>query len=103
MTGYTTESITMTIGRDLTDSDVYVCLVQDSQKLEKKVTDKTYEDGVTTLVASLTQAETGRFNVDGSVSVMLNWINASGMRGASDVKVIPTFENLMAKVIQYGA
>lgn len=110
MIRYTTPALEFDVEAvDLTENlDVYVSLEQGCVELEKKNADLTMtavtHDNITDthIVLVLTQEETARFNLRASVSVQVNWIDASGIRGATEIKTIPVMRNLLDKVISYG-
>ena len=112
MIRYTTPTIPLVVeGKDLTDNlDVYVTLEQEVNRVELTkcgtdliLTTTTHEQTTDTNVSfTLTQEETAMFNLRASVSVQVNWIDASGIRGATEIKTIPVMRNLLDKVIEYG-
>lgn len=106
---YTTASIPLTVeGVDLSSQDVYVTLEQGSIELTKTgldliITTETHgQETDTDIVFTLTQAETAMFNHDKSVMIMVNWINESGTRDATEIKNISVMRNLLDRVITYG-
>ena len=109
MINYTTPSITLEVEAvDLTDNDVYVTLHQGNYRMTKKGTDlvistETHEQITDTVITFvLTQEESASFVYDKKVSVQVNWINASGVRDATEVKTIGVMRNLLDEVIAYG-
>lgn len=104
MIRYTTPTITLYVRHiDLIDEhEVYVTLKQGSVKLTKEDADVTIADGTMTIVVTLSQTETGQFKANLPVQVQVNWIDSSGIRGATKIATINTFENLLDEVITYG-
>ena len=109
MINYTTPSISLTVeDKDLTGQDVYVSLEQGTIELTKKGTDLTISTSThgqitdTDIVLVLTQEESAMFKFNSSVAVQVNWINSSGVREATDIKVIGVMRNLLDEVIAYG-
>ena len=105
MINYTTPTITLTVeGADLTGQDVYVTLEQSGVELTKSGADLTlsYEDGDTTIVLSLTQEESAAFDYEKKAQVQVNFINAAGVRDATNIAQISVFKNLLDKVVNYG-
>lgn len=108
MIRYTTPILPLEVeGVDLTDNeDVYVTLEQGGLELTKKGSDLTVQyDGetdISTITFSLTQEETAAFNLNRAVDVQVNFINASGLRDATNIATLPVLRNLLDKVISYG-
>ena len=110
MINYTTPAIPLIVeDRDLTQGqDVYVSFEQGPTELTKTGTDLTITTssrGTITdsnIVLVLTQEETAMFNLKQAVNIQVNWINASGVREATEQKRISVFRNLLDKVIAYG-
>ncbi len=109
MINYTTPSITLEVEAvDLTDNDVYVTLNQGNYKMTKKGTDlvistETHEQITDTVITFvLTQEESASFVYDKSVAIQVNWINASGVRDATEIKTVGVMRNLLDEVIAYG-
>ena len=110
MINYTTPAIPLIVeNKDLSSGyDVWVSLEQNKKKLEKKnsdliITAETHgQQTDTNIILTLTQEESGSFDFGKSCSVMVNWIDASGVRGATEMKTIPVMRNLLDRVIQYG-
>jgi len=110
MINYTTPAIPLIVeDRDLTQGqDVYVSFEQGPTELTKTGTDLTITTssrGTITdsnIVLVLSQEETAMFNLKQAVNIQVNWINASGVREATEMKRIGVFRNLLDKVIAYG-
>ena len=109
MINYTTPSISLTVeNRDLTSQDVYVTLEQGNIELTKTgadlviTTDTHNQITDTNIVFVLSQEESAMFAFNASVAVQVNWINSSGVREATDIKVIGVMRNLLDEVIAYG-
>ena len=110
MINYTTPSISLVVESvDLTGNDVYVTLEQGSHELTKTgsdliiTTDTHGQQTDTEIVFTLSQTESAAFNFGKSVSVQVNWINASGVRDATEIKTIGVMRNLLDEVIEYGS
>ena len=110
MINYTTPSISLVVESvDLTGNDVYVTLEQGSHELTKTgsdliiTTDTHGQQTDTEIVFTLSQTESASFNISKSVSVQVNWINASGVRDATEIKTIGVMRNLLDEVIEYGS
>ena len=110
MINYTTPSISLVVESvDLTGNDVYVSLEQGSHELTKTgsdliiTTDTHGQQTDTEIVFTLSQTESAAFNFGKSVSVQVNWINASGVRDATEIKTIGVMRNLLDEVIEYGS
>ena len=90
------------------DKAEYVSFEQGHTELTKTGTDLTITTssrGTITdsnIVLVLTQEETAMFNLKQAVNIQVNWINASGVREATEMKRIGVFRNLLDKVIAYG-
>ena len=109
MIRYTTPTISLIVeGVDLTGQDVYVTLEQGSKELTKSGSDLTIttttEDSVTDTNISfvLSQAESATFRFNLAVNVQVNWISASSVRAATEIKTISVMRNLLDEVIEYG-
>lgn len=106
MINYTTPTITLIVESvDLTDGqDVYVTLQQGNFELTKSGDDLTMTlDGEdTTIRFTLTQEQSAAFRFNASVGLQVNWINASGVRDATEIKTIGVMRNLLDEVIAYG-
>lgn len=114
MIRYTTPSITLLVeDMDLTQGqDIYVSLEQGPEanpiSLEKRETDLTITTDThgqitdTNLVFVLSQEESAMFDLNAAVKVQVNWIDASGVRQATEIRNIPVFRNLLDRVIGYG-
>ena len=108
MIRYTTPILPLEVeGIDLTDNeDVYVTLVQGSIELTKRDSDLTIEYSaeteISTITFSLSQEETAAFSLTKAVDIQVNYINASGVRDATNIAIIPVLRNLLDKVIRYG-
>ena len=108
MIRYTTPILPLEVeGIDLTENeDVYVTLKQNDVELTKRGSDLTVqyngESDISTITFSLTQEETAAFNLNKAVDVQVNFINASGVRDATNIAIIPVLRNLLDKVIRYG-
>ena len=106
---FTTPTITLTVeGVDISSQDVYVTLEQGKQELTKTGADLTIstqtEEGVTDtiIVFMLSQEESALFRVNAPVSIQVNWISASGIRAATEIRTIPVMRNLLDEVVEYG-
>lgn len=109
MINFTTPTITLTVeGVDISSQDVYVTLEQGKQELTKTGADLTIstqtEEGVTDtiIVFMLSQEESALFRVNAPVSIQVNWISASGIRAATEIRTIPVMRNLLDEVVEYG-
>lgn len=107
MINYTTPSITLEVeGVDLTSRDTYVTIVQGSIELTKKGTDLTInydsQKDISTIVFSLTQKESASFQFARSAQLQVNFINASGVRDATNIASIDVLKNLLDEEISYG-
>lgn len=108
MIRYTTPILPLEVeGIDLTNNeDVYVTLKQNDVELTKRGSDLTVQyDGetdISTITFMLSQEETAAFSLDRAVDVQVNYINASGVRDATNIAIIPVMRNLLGKVINYG-
>ena len=108
MINYTTPTITLEVeGADLTSQDTYVTIVQGSIELTKKGSDLTisYDSTkeVSIIVFSLTQEESAQFAFSRSAQLQVNFINASGVRDATNIAQIDVLKNLLDEVITYGS
>lgn len=109
MINYTTPSISLTVeNRDLTSADVYVTIEQGFVELVKKGTDLTITTDThnqitdTNIVFVLSQEESAMFKFGQSAAIQVNWINASGVREATEIKGVGVMRNLLDRVIAYG-
>lgn len=109
MINYTTPTISLTVeGVDLSGMDVYVSLEQGQKELTKTGGSLIIEPIIgtgttdTSIVFALTQEESASFDFGKSVSVQVNFINASGVRDATEIKAVPVMRNLLDEVIAYG-
>jgi hypothetical protein len=110
MINYTTPAIPLIVeDRDLTQGqDVYVSFEQGFTELTKTGTDLTITTSSrgqitdSNIVLVLTQEESAMFNLKQAVTIQVNWINAAGVREATEQKRISVFRNLLDKVIAYG-
>lgn len=104
MIRYTTPAIPLTIeGKDITAHDIYVTFEQGSLELTKTGTDLvvSFSDPDTLITVTLTQEETAAFS-EAPVTVQVNWITSSGVRGATVKKTISVHGNLLEEVLAYG-
>lgn len=101
MIRFTTPTLQLTVDADLTGNKVFASLGQKGVKVTKEVDNFTVENNVTTVNMPLTQEDTGKFEATASVAVQVNWINATGDRGATDVQMVPSLQNLLDEVISY--
>ena len=76
----TTQDVTITIrGYDLTSSDIYVTFKQGAKILTKKtMTSVSYANSVTTIVLTLSQAETLYFENNKSGDLQVRWVDSNG-------------------------
>ena len=109
MINYTTPTITLTVvGVDLSEQEVYVSLEQNSVELTKTgndlmITTETVQQVTTsTITFVLTQAESAAFAYAKPVNVQVNWIDALGIRDATDIQSIPVMRNILDEVLTYG-
>lgn len=115
MIRYTTPAIPLLVeGKDLTQGqEIYVSMEQGPKDfptaaLEKRDSDLTISTEThgqitdTSITFTLTQEESAMFNLNQSVEIQVNWINASGVREATEIKRIPVMRNLLDRVIAYG-
>lgn len=108
MINYTTPSITLEVEDvDLTAQDVYVTIVQGSIELTKSGQALTIsydsETEVSTIVFTLSQAESAQFAFSRSAQLQVNFINASGVRDATNIAQIDVLKNLLDEEITYGS
>lgn len=107
MINYTTPSITLEVeGADLTTQDVYVTIVQGSVELTKSGTALTIsydsQKDISTIIFVLSQEESASFAFSKSAQLQVNFINASGVRDATEIAQISVLRNLLDEVIAYG-
>ena len=104
MIRYTTPTITLTISNfTLPDeANVYVTLKQGTTLLTKNEITYAQTQTCSTFSITLTQEETGSFKTSSPVQVQVNWITSAGVRGATKIATIASFENLLDEVIDYG-
>lgn len=105
MINYTTPTITLVVeGADLTGQEVYVTLEQSGVELTKNGEDLTLstEGEDTIIVFTLTQVESAYFDYERKAQVQVNFINAAGVRDATNIAQISVFKNLLDKVVNYG-
>ena len=108
MIRYTTPILPLEVeGIDLTQNeDVYVTLEQGCIELTKKGTDLTVQynsqTDISTISFTLSQEESAAFNINKSVAIQVNFINASGVRDATNIATVPVLRNLLDKVINHG-
>lgn len=109
MINYTTPTISLTVeGIDLSGMDTYVSLEQGAKKLTKTGADLIIEPVIgeettdTSIILTLSQAESASFDFGRNVSIQVNWISSSGARDATELKTIPVMRNLLDEVIEYG-
>lgn len=102
MIRYTTPTIPVEIEADFSLAEVIVSFVQDCIQLDKVIDDYTVADGVTTFNVELSQEETARFDAGKPVHVQVNAIFPDGIRVATNIQRIKTFENLLDQVVEYG-
>lgn len=103
MRRYTTPTLVLKVGKDLTGYDVYVSLAAPYYTPDPiKATDMTVEENVTTIRVPFDQKETAKLREKATVKLQVNWISASGVRGATDVVNLRVTENLLEEVITYG-
>ena len=76
----TTQEIRITIkGWDLTGSDIYVTFKQGARILTKNIMDSvTFDNGVTTIILTLTQQETLSFDNNRTGQIQARWIDSNG-------------------------
>lgn len=108
MINYTTPSITLEVEHiDLTDNqDVYVTIVQGAVEMTKTGEALTIsynsQSEVSTIVFSLSQEESASFQFARSAQLQVNFINASGVRDATNIAQIDVLKNLLDEEISYG-
>lgn len=111
MIRYTTPTLDFRVkGIDLTvgNKDLWVSIEQGNVELEKRgadltVTTDTHEQVTDTLISvMLTQTESASFCENAKGLVQVNWIDENGVRGATNIKAIDIYRNLLNKVIEYG-
>lgn len=105
MIRYTTPTITLTIENFSfpEECDIYVTLEQGTNELTKSDAEITTSGNNSVIKVTLTQAESGSFKQCAPVYVQVNWIDSLGVRNATKIAQVTAFENLLDKVIQYGA
>lgn len=106
MVKYTTPTITLTVeGVDITPHDIYVSFAQGNVELHKSgddltVTTETHEQVTDTVITlTLSQAESAMFKPNNLVRVQVNWISATGVRAATEIKSVPALLNLLDEVL----
>ena len=109
MINYTTPTISLVVeGVDISAHDIYVSLEQGGKELTKTGTDLTVTTTTvqqvtnTNISFTLTQLESASFDFNRNVNVQVNWITASNVRGATEIKNISVMRNLLDEVIEYG-
>ena len=109
MINYTTPTISLTVeGRDLSSANVYVTLEQGCTELTKTGADLSISTSTrgqitdSTITFVLSQDESAMFSTRSRVAVQVNWINAEGVREATEAKGIGVTRNLLEEVIEYG-
>lgn len=92
-----------TVTKDLTGCDVYLSLVQGTVHIDARITDVAIEEGTTTIKYKLSQSDSARFKTAAPVLVQVNWIDSNGDRGATALRTVPVFSNLMEQEVSYGS
>lgn len=101
MRRYTTPTLPLTVrGANLSGCDVWVTIIQDRYKLERKTT-CTFDGTDSHIELTLSQAETGAFK-RGKSRVQVNWIDSYGRRDATRIREIDVVDNLQDRVVNYG-
>lgn len=106
MINYTTPTISLTVeGADLTAFDVYVSIEQGKSELtlsgDALTVTADQEETKTHISFTLTQEQSAMFSYGHSAYVQVNWINESGVRGATEIKAVRILRNLLDEVISY--
>lgn len=104
MIRYTTPTIILEVEKDLTDMEVYVSLKYASGNVQHIKIDPDLMhvcDDETKIYLTFTQEMTGELTSGTTVRVQINWINAAGIREATDIKTFSVTENLYDEVITY--
>lgn len=86
------------------DSTVINTLSQAEYKTESLTvtpTGKAVSGNDTIITCSLSQEQTARFK-PGRVRVQVNWMTSGGVRKATDIVLIPSFDNLLDEVKTYA-
>ena len=97
----TTDTLTIKVNaEDLTDSTIYATMEQDNYIVTKKNPPVTYEDDVSTVTVSMTQAESLKFN-PGTMRVQLAWIYADGSTKRSTIESVSVENCLLNEEIEY--
>lgn len=99
MIPYTTPTLTLTVGADLTGMDVYVTIQQGSTLVTIEDAEMEYDGGKTTIAVTLSQEQTALFS-RGSCDVQVNWLDLRGKRNATIVRSIPIGTQLLDSVLE---
>ena len=86
------------------DSTIVDELSQDTNKtvsVTLNPTTKTVSGNDTIISCALSQEQTGQFR-PGRVRAQVNWMTSGGVRKATDIVFIPSFDNLLDEVKTYG-
>lgn len=100
MIRYTTPTITLTVGGDISEADqVWVTLRQASKMVTVEKDDLTisYADEASTISFTLSQQQSAVFSARSSVQVQVNWMVGS-TRIATEIGLIRPLENLLSEV-----
>ena len=108
MINYTTPTISLVVEGVTLEGDIYVTLEQGRIELTKTgedltVTNTTHDQVTDTNISfMLSQTESAQFKFNMACNVQVNWITASGIRRATEIKSVPVMRNLLDEVIEYG-
>lgn len=98
MIPYTTPTLTLTVGADLTGMDVYVTIQQGSTLVTIEDAEMEYDGTKTSIAVTLTQEQTALFS-RGSCDVQVNWLDANERRSATQVRSVPIGTQLLREVL----
>lgn len=104
MRQFTTPTIVLLVPADLTGTDVYVTIKQNSALLtiEDPALVFDIETNTSTIFVNLTQEQTGAFDMTAPAKLQVNWIDENGNRQATVTKQVHIEENLLSRVVEYG-
>lgn len=86
---------------DLTDSNVYLTILQNNQTQTFTNPIVTYSEGNSILEFDFSQLQTSSFVV-GSASAQINWVTPNNKRFATDIKTIRITKNILERELHYG-
>ena len=102
MRGFTTPTIVLEVGADLTGCDAYLTLRQGYREMTiTDFEDVSVSNGVTTLSVTLTQEQSARFADNRPIEAQVNVIDQAGYRVATDIATIAIDRQLMEREAQW--